>query len=302
MFKTNPFVSEKPWGYERWILSTHPHGQAKADESTEFIGNKELSVITGCDYPLLVKIIQANETLSVQVHPNDEYAGREENGSRGKTECWYILEADKDASLICGINFTEETYSREKLAKAIEDGTLEDTLTRLPVKKGDFVFIPAGTVHAIEGGLRLLEVQQSSDITYRLYDWGRPREIHIEKSLDVIKPSSGDHIKNFTGRYECNYFTLEKLDYSHAGKICFAKEGITNPNPTAQPPLLPAFDTPASKTGWVSLVVTAGTGRLMSTTGEVLEVKPEDCIMIRYEEDISVQPTGDEPLSIVKIG
>ncbi len=301
MFKTNPFISEKPWGYERWILSTHPAGQSKVDKGTEFIGGKELSSITEGDYPLLLKIIQANETLSVQVHPNDDYAGRVEN-SRGKTECWYILDAKEDASIICGINYTEDNYSREALAKSIEDGTLENDLKRLPIQKGDFIFIPAGTVHAIQGGLRILEVQQSSDITYRLYDWGRPREIHVEKSLDVIKPSSGDHIKGFVGRYECDYFTLEKLDFSHAGKICFAKEGISNPNPAAQPPLLPAFDTPASKTGWVSLVITAGTGRLISTTGEILEVQAEDCIMFRYEEDISVQPTGDSPLSLVKIG
>ncbi len=301
MFKTNPFVSEKPWGYERWILSTHPAGESIVDNAAEFIGGKKLSNIAGQDYPLLVKIIQANDTLSVQVHPNDEYAKTNEN-SRGKTECWYILDAEKDATLICGINFTEETYNKEEFAKAIEDGTLEEHLKRIPVKKGDFIFIPAGTVHAIQGGLRLLEVQQSSDITYRLYDWGRPREIHVEKSLDVILPSSGDIIKGFSGRYECNYFTLEKLDYSHPGKICFAKEGITNPNPTAQPAMLPAFDTPASKTGWVSLVVTSGEGTLVSTTGETIEVHTEDCIMIRYEEDITVLPKGDFPLSMVKIG
>lgn len=301
MFKTNPFISEKPWGYERWILSTHPAGESIVDSSAEFIGGKNLSAIAGADYPLLIKIIQANDTLSVQVHPNDDYAKNNEN-SRGKTECWYILYAEKDATLICGINFTKENYSREDFAKAIEDGTLENHLKRIPVQKGDFIFIPAGTVHAIQGGLRLLEVQQSSDITYRLYDWGRPREIHVEKSLDVILPSSGDVIKGFSGRYECNYFTLEKLDYSHPGKICFAKEGIANPNPTAQPPLLPAFDTPAAHTGWVSLVVTNGTGTLVSTTGETIEVQAEDCIMIRYEEDITVLPKGDSPLSIVKIG
>ena len=301
MFKTNPFIHEKPWGYERWLVSTHSAGQSKVGDTTEFIGGKYLSSILGNDYPVLVKIIQANKMLSVQVHPNDDYARLVEN-SRGKTECWYILESEKDASIICGINYTEANYSREALAKSIEDGTLENELKRFPVQKGDFVFIPAGTVHTIEGGLRLLEIQQSSDLTYRLYDWGRSREIHIRKSLDVIKPSSGELIKGFSGRYECNYFTIEKLDFSHAGKICFAKEGISNPNPTAQPALLPAFDTPASKTGWVSLVVTSGTGRIISTTGEILEVKAEDCIMFRYEEDISVQPTGDDPLSLVKIG
>ena len=291
MFKTSPFLSEKPWGYEHWIISTHSAGEAKVDSSTEFIGNKNLSSIVGKEYPIMVKIIQADEILSVQVHPNDEYANKKEN-SNGKTECWYILDAEKDASLIYGIDSID----------SIQDGTLENHLIHIPVKKGDFVFIPAGTAHAINKGLRILEVAQSSDITYRLYDWGRPREIHTEKALDVITLGTGEHIAGFSGRYECNHFTLEKLDFSHTGKICFAKEGIANPIPTAQPPILPAFDTPSSKTGWVSLAILSGTGRLVSTTGEILEVAAEDCITIRYEEDITVQPTGNEPLSIMKIG
>ncbi|MGP1523202.1 MAG: type I phosphomannose isomerase catalytic subunit, partial [Treponema sp.] len=91
MFKTEAFVSEKIWGYERWILSTHKAGEALAEKSTEFIGGKKLSSIIGADYPLLVKVIQADETLSVQVHPDDEYARIHEN-SAGKTECWYILD------------------------------------------------------------------------------------------------------------------------------------------------------------------------------------------------------------------
>ncbi len=301
MFKTDFFLSEKPWGYERWILSTHQAGTSTVAKGTEFIAGKDLSRIIGNDYPLLVKIIQANETLSVQVHPDDEYAEKVEN-SRGKTECWYVLEATPDATLICGLNETEENYSREKLAKAIENVSLETHLKKVPVKKGDFLFIPAGTVHAIEGGLRILEIQQSSDITYRLYDWGSNREIHVEKSLDVIKPLPGDLVKSFAGRYECAFFTIEKLDYSHPGRICFAKEAIPNPLPTANAQNLPAFDTPASHTNWVSLVVISGKGSLNSSTGETLFVEKEDCIIIRYDEDIRIIPEGDEPLSIMKIG
>ncbi len=301
MFKTDYFLAERPWGYERWILSTHSAGESTVLKETDIIGGKSLSGIAGCDYPLLVKIIQANETLSVQVHPDDEYASKVEN-SLGKTECWYILDAEPNATLIAGLHETEENYSREDLAKAIEDGSLENHLKSVSVQKGDFLFIPAGTVHAIQGGLRILEIQQSSDVTYRLYDWGRPREIHVEKSLDVIKPITGDFVKGFAGRYECNYFTLEKLDYSHPGRICFAKEAIPNPLPTANNQNLPAFDTPASHTGWVSLVVISGTGKLVSSTSETVEVKAEDCIMIRYDEDIQVLPEGDKPLSIMKIG
>ncbi len=301
MFKTDYFVSEKPWGYERWILSTHVAGESSVSKETDIIGGKSLSRITGSDYPLLVKIIQANDTLSVQVHPDDEYASKVEN-SLGKTECWYILDAEPNATLISGLNETKESYSKDELAKAIKGGNLEEHLKKVSVKKGDFLFIPAGTVHAIEGGLRILEIQQSSDITYRLYDWGSDREIHIEKSLDVIKAVPSDLVKNFSGRYVCDYFTLEKLDYSHSGRICFAKESIPNPMPTANNQSLPAFDTPAFHTGWVSLVIISGFGTLSSSTSETINVSAEDCIMVRYDEDIRVLPSGNEPLSIIKIG
>ncbi len=301
MFKTDYFLAERPWGYERWILSTHSAGESTVSKDTDIIGGKALSRVAGSDYPLLVKVIQANETLSVQVHPDDEYASKVEK-SLGKTECWYILDAEPNTTLIAGLNETEENYSRDNLATAIEDGSLENHLRSVQVKKGDFLFIPAGTVHAIQGGLRILEIQQSSDVTYRLYDWGRPREIHVEKSLDVIKPITGDFVKGFSGRYVCDYFTLEKLDYSHPGRICFAKESIPNPMPTAHNQNLPAFDTPASHTGWVSLVVISGSGTLSSSTSETICVSAEDCIMVRYDEDIRVLPSGDEPLSIIKIG
>lgn len=302
MFKTEPFVSEKVWGYERWILSTHKAGESVVAAGTEFISAKPLSSIVGADYPLLVKIIQANETLSVQVHPDDDYAGRVEN-SRGKTECWYILDATANATLICGLSGDSANYSQKELARAIEENRLEDCLQRVPVTTGDFIFIPAGTVHAIEGGLRLLEVQQSSDITYRLYDWGRPREIHVEKSLDVIKAGASDVVHSFTGRYACDYFTLEKLDYSHKGVICLAKEVIPNTGANRGAPAhIGAFDTPAFYTQWASLVIISGEGSLTSSTGESVHVCAEDCIMIRTDEEISVQPKGSLPLSIMKIG
>jgi len=290
MFKTEAFVSEKIWGYERWILSTHKAGEALAEKSTEFIGGKKLSSIIGADYPLLVKVIQADETLSVQVHPDDEYARIHEN-SAGKTECWYILDAKEGASLIYGLN---GMYSREELKQAIENQTLDGCLRSVPVSKGDFVFIPAGTVHAIQGGLRLLEIQQSSDITYRLYDWGRPREIHVEKSLDVIKPVPPDSLNAehpFSGVFSCPYFNLEKYDYTVRGSICFAKKAASQ----QQEP------TPAMKTSWLSLFVISGTGTLESNTGECISVKAEDCIIVGSEEKIAVIPDSGSTLSIMHI-
>ena len=204
ILKLNPFYSEKIWGYEEWNLSTHKNG-ASTIESI----NKTLKEVIGHELPIMIKIIQADDTLSVQVHPDDEYSKKYENDN-GKTECWYILEAKDDASLICGI---KPGLSKEKFSKIIEDGNIENYLQKLSVKPGDMVYIPAGTVHAIEGGLKIIEVQQSSDITYRMYDWGRDREMHIEKSLDVIDyegKNKGGKIENFS-KLETPYFTVEKI-------------------------------------------------------------------------------------------
>ena len=199
MIKLSAIKSEKIWGYELWIASTHPNGCQK-----EFID------ALGGEYPLLVKVIQADDTLSIQVHPDDELAIKlEGEGNRGKTECWYVLDAAPDAKLVYGI---KENATKEELAKAIEESKLDPYLEFVNVKKGDFIFIPAGTVHAIGAGLRLMEVQQSCDLTYRLYDWGRGREVHIEKGLAVIKQEEMIPVAPMPQEFDCKYFTLEVKD------------------------------------------------------------------------------------------
>ena len=198
MLKLNPIQSDKIWGYELWIASTHPNGC-----------QEDFKKSVGGDYPLLVKVIQANDTLSIQVHPDDELAVKLEGaGNRGKTECWYVLDAEPGARLVYGI---KEGYSNDVLAKAITENNLEDYLEYVNVKKGDFIFIPAGTVHAIGAGLRLMEVQQSCDLTYRLYDWGRGREVHIEKGLAVIKREKMIPVAPFPGHFECEYFEMDEI-------------------------------------------------------------------------------------------
>ena len=138
-----PIRSEKIWGYEDWLASTHKDGLQK--DFLELAG----------DYPLLVKVIQANDTLSVQVHPDDKTALLLEGaGSRGKTECWYILDCEKGARLIAGL---KDGCTKDQIEQAIKDNTLQDLMNSVEVKKGDFIFIPAGTVHAIGGKIRLME-------------------------------------------------------------------------------------------------------------------------------------------------
>ena len=138
-------------------------------------------------FPLLVKLIDARDDLSIQVHPDDDYAREHENGSRGKTECWYVVDCWEDADIIIG----HHAQSKEELKRMIAEKRWSDLLCVRPVKKGDFFYIPSGTVHAIRKGTILLEVQQSCDLTYRLYDYdrlqnGKPRELHLKKAEDVI--------------------------------------------------------------------------------------------------------------------
>ncbi|HEY4442241.1 MAG TPA: type I phosphomannose isomerase catalytic subunit [Candidatus Elarobacter sp.] len=140
-------------------------------------------------FPVLTKIIDARQPLSVQVHPDDAYAQRVEHQQNGKTECWYILACEPNAELVLG--WTHDT-SRDEYLRRVADGTLGEILRRVPVHPGDAFYLPAGTVHAIGAGIQLFETQQASDLTYRMFDWnrvgadGKPRPLHVEKAADVL--------------------------------------------------------------------------------------------------------------------
>ncbi len=186
---------DKIWGNEQWIVSAHPNGVStiqNGDYSNKtlaqlFAQNKELFGNSNLDeFPLLVKIIEADDHLSVQVHPDDKYAKEFEN-SLGKNECWYVLDAKENADIVVGHHAADQA----ELRTLIETNKLEEKLDIKSINAGDFFDVPAGTIHAIRGGTTILEVQQSSDITYRLYDYGRlengmPRELHVDKSIDVV--------------------------------------------------------------------------------------------------------------------
>ncbi len=178
----------------------------------------------GADFPLLAKFLDANDRLSIQVHPDDAYAHSREahTGFHGKTEAWYILDAAPGATVTYGLS---RPSSREEFAAAVADGTVEALMGQIPVAAGDVVFVPAGTLHAINAGIVLFEIQQKSDLTYRVYDYGRldaktglPRELHLAKSLDVgvLAPAPGGKVAPLTlspGRdllVACAYFALER--------------------------------------------------------------------------------------------
>lgn len=184
---------------ETWECSTHPDGpsmvvcgeysgQALNDvlkEHPEYLGTHPK---TDGDLPILIKFIDAKQDLSVQVHPDDAYAKQYENGQLGKTEMWYVLDAAKDAHLVYGLN---RDMDKDELQSSISDGTIEKYLRKIKVEKDDLFYIEAGTIHAIGEGALVAEIQQNSNLTYRLYDYNRidknglKRELHIDKALEV---------------------------------------------------------------------------------------------------------------------
>lgn len=184
---------------ETWECSTHPDGQSIVAGGT-FDGQTLAAVLeTHPEYlglrhrgektlPILIKLIDAKKDLSVQVHPGDAYARKYENGQLGKTEMWYVLDAKPDTKLVYGLR---QDCTKEALRRAIADGTVMKYLQKVPVFKDDIFFIPPGTIHAIGAGALVAEIQESSNLTYRLYDYdrtdknGRKRPLHIEKALDV---------------------------------------------------------------------------------------------------------------------
>ncbi len=165
---------------KRWEISLLKALRALCNPSRTFLDCKE--------FPLLVKIIDAKEDLSIQVHPDNAYAYEHEDGALGKRECWYILEAEPGATIVVG----QKAKSREEFAQKVQEGLWSEILNEIPIHKGDFFQIDPGCVHAIKAGTMILETQQASDITYRVYDYdriqedGNLRELHLDKSLDVI--------------------------------------------------------------------------------------------------------------------
>lgn len=177
-------------------------GELVEELDADLLGADSLAVF-GQRFPLLAKFIDANAKLSVQVHPDDRYAARHEAGKLGKTEFWYILDAAPGATIVHGF---KTASTREQVRQAIEAVRLENLVHEEPVMPGDVIFVPAGTVHAIGSGVLLYELQEYSDVTYRLYDYGRldaqgrPRELHIERSLDVasFEPSARVKVQPIT--------------------------------------------------------------------------------------------------------
>ena len=242
---------------ECWAISAHPNGDCTIKSGT-FKGRtlsslfKEQPELFGNPksdrFPLLIKLIDAKNDLSIQVHPDDAYAMEHENGSLGKTECWYILDCDPGATIIIGHN----AKNSEEVKDMILNERWNEFYREIPIHKGDFFQINPGTLHAIKGGTMILETQQNSDITYRVYDYGRlqngkPRQLHVKQSIDVIRapfiPENADERTEETvgdakvtklvscDKYEVYHISLSGTAVFHQDK-CFKNVSILEGNGT----------------------------------------------------------------------
>ncbi len=237
--------SDKDKIAESWELSCHKDGQSviangeyEGKTLSEYVDMNGMGVLgKNCEkfeyFPILIKLIDAKDNLSVQVHPDNEYAMRVE-GEYGKTEMWYIVDCEEGAELLYGF---KHEITREEFAERIKNNTLLEVTNNVPVHKGDVFFIDAGTLHAIGKGILIAEIQQNSNTTYRIYDYGRvgadgkPRELHVEKACEVTKlvppvrptkPMGNTEVRvgyNITLLATSEYFNVNKLEITEMAEI-----------------------------------------------------------------------------------
>ena len=234
---------------------------------------------SGDTFPILVKFIDARDDLSIQVHPDDELAAARHNGSKGKTEMWYVVKADEGAHLMSGMS---QQITPEEYVRRIEENTITDVLCDYDVKEGDVFFLPAGRVHSIGRGCFIAEIQQTSDITYRIYDFGRlgldgkPRELHVEQSKDAVDYSVLDDYKtSYTSELnkpvslvECNYFKTHLLELSEAVEIPVK-----------------------ANDSFMIVICLEGAGRLTDSNGYSLELKQGETVLVPASiESVSLIP------------
>lgn len=269
---------------ESWELSTHKDGQSVVADGpdagltlSEYI-DKHGEGILGSNsqkfdyFPILIKLIDAKDNLSIQVHPSDDYALKNE-GEYGKTEMWYVLDANEGASLYYGF---KSEITKDEFEERINNNTLLDVLNKVEVHKGDMFFIESGTVHAIGKGIVICEIQQNSNTTYRVYDYdrrdanGNPRELHVKKAIDVsnLAPAAQNRSASETVEHEgfsvtrlaeCKYFTVDKVEVD-------SKADLT-----------------VSTDSFKSIVVTDGNG-VLTFAGESMDINKGDSIFIPAQD------------------
>jgi len=266
-------------------VGTGPHvgkklAQVFSEHSLSLLGPEAAS----SGSPLLIKVIFAREKLSVQVHPDDRLA-KKYGEPRGKTECWYTLAAEPDAKVALGL---KPGVTLDRVKTEITDGTLEESLNLLPVHVGDMIFVDAGTVHAIWPGSVLLETQQNSDLTYRMYDYGRPRPLHVDKSIEATRLTTNAGIvpprvlPDRTVLIESRYFSVEKIPVDVSRSSATIRSHELNS---------PAFS---------YLFAAKGSGRITSPSFESIDLPERGIVAIPASSPIfAIQDLGD--LDLIRI-
>lgn len=272
---------------ETWECSTHPDGlctvsggefdgqtlKSVLEEHPEFAGD---TLLPSGELPILIKLIDAKEDLSVQVHPDDAYARKNENGSLGKYEMWYVLDAEPESHLVHGFN---RDIDKDTLRRSIVQGSIEKYLQYVPIHKDDVYFIEPGQVHAIGAGALIAEIQENSNLTYRLYDYGRldkdglPRPLHVEKALDIVNLTNNAEPRQPMRvlRYQkgcasellcrCKYFQVERLLINTETRL-----KIASCRPSAR--------------SFQVLLCVDGIGTLFPEGGETITFRKGDCIFV----------------------
>ena len=270
-YKTNPVIVEKVWG-----------GSKLCEYNKKIKGNTigeswETGLLVG-NTPVLIKLIDAKETLSVQVHPDDEFALKIEGAQNGKNEAWVVLECEEDACIIYGFN---RPIIKKELKSLLEKGLISEVLNYVKVKKGDCIYIPAGTVHSLGKGILVYEVQQPSDLTYRIYDWdrkdfqGKSRELHINKAVEAINYSSElPPIANIYNSLKDGFFNIIECKYFESNYRCLEYKEY--------------YSYEAGRFRAVTMV--SGSAALKFESYQILAHKGDTCIIPKeYEEAVRIE-------------
>lgn len=280
---------------EAWELSCHPDGPSIIENGhyagkslQEFIDAEGTQVMgTNCErfleFPILTKFIDAKDNLSIQVHPDNAYALKNE-GQYGKTEMWYILDAEPGAFLYYGF---KKEISKEEFAQRIQENTLLEVLNAVPVHKGDTFFIQSGTLHAIGKGILIAEIQQNSNVTYRIYDYarvgkdGKQRELHVDKSLDVTNRAPAAEHDYYPHLGDCDYFTVDKLNLD--GKVQKSIQGVVD------------------ETSFLSVLILDGKGTIQSGDESLSYKKGDSFFLSANSGDWKIEGVCDALLTTIRV-
>ena len=276
IYRFQPILKTLVWGTENWVLSG-----VKGNE-TKVVGGpadgKTLNELYGGEFPLLIKFIDAKKDLSIQVHPNDEVA-QQRHGCKGKTEMWYMIDTAPGAHLLAGLS---KEITKEDYVKLVEEGRITEVLADHKVAPGDVFFLPAGRIHAICGGCYLAEIQETSDITYRIFDYnrpgldGKPRQLHTQEAKDVIDYKVYPSYKtDYTPRKNagvevarCQYFTTDVYDLTKPVSVDLSAQ--------------------ASGPGSFYIVMALkGEGSISGTT-----IKAGEALLVLGEQELRFEPNG----------